>query len=317
MVAAGLSVFLGTPWGPDVLLSGFVQGVAAEVVFGFTLYRLWSFPVLAVAAVASAAAAWIHDWVALLPHDRPDDPGHPPRVHGDLGGRHRGRWLGRAPSIAEARRRARRIPRLTGADRRAGELAARNLSISHRGSDRLALDGISFELPAGNTMLVVGPSGSGKSTLALAIGGMIPREIPAAMGGLLSLDGREIRGLEPAAVAARVGMVWQDPDSQLVMERVEDDVAFGLENRGWPRDAMRGAGPGSARRDGSGGPGAATVAPAVGRPAAAARPGRRAGAATGRPGARRAHREPRSGGRGGVHGAPGRAARASGRPPSS
>jgi len=87
-------------------------------------------------------------------------------------------------------------------------------------------------------MLVVGPSGSGKSTLALAIGGMIPREIPAAMGGLLSLDGREIRGLDPTAVAARVGMVWQDPDSQLVMERVEDDVAFGLENRGWPRDAM-------------------------------------------------------------------------------
>jgi energy-coupling factor transporter ATP-binding protein EcfA2 len=88
-------------------------------------------------------------------------------------------------------------------------------------------------------MLVVGPSGSGKSTLALAIGGMIPRDIPAAMGGLLSLDGREIRGLEPTAVAARVGMVWQDPDSQLVMERVEDDVAFGLENRGWQRAAMR------------------------------------------------------------------------------
>ena len=67
MVAAGLSVFMGTPWGPDVLLSGFVQGVAAEVVFGFTLYRLWSFPVLAVAAVASAAAAWIHDWVLYYP----------------------------------------------------------------------------------------------------------------------------------------------------------------------------------------------------------------------------------------------------------
>jgi energy-coupling factor transport system ATP-binding protein len=88
-------------------------------------------------------------------------------------------------------------------------------------------------------MLVVGPSGSGKSTLALAIGGLIPRDIPAAMGGLLSLDGREIRGLEPTAVAARVGMVWQDPDSQLVMERVEDDTAFGLENRGWARPAMR------------------------------------------------------------------------------
>ncbi len=63
MVAAGLSALLGSPWGPDVLLSGFVQGAAAELVFGFTLYRIWSFPVLAVAAVASAAAAWIHDWV--------------------------------------------------------------------------------------------------------------------------------------------------------------------------------------------------------------------------------------------------------------
>jgi energy-coupling factor transport system substrate-specific component len=63
MVAAGLSALLGTVWGPEVLLAGFLQGAAAEVIFGFTLYRLWSFPVLAVAAVASAAAAWILDWV--------------------------------------------------------------------------------------------------------------------------------------------------------------------------------------------------------------------------------------------------------------
>jgi energy-coupling factor transport system permease protein len=63
MVAAGLSVFLsGTPWGPDTLLSGFVQGAAAEIVFAFTLYRSYSFPVLAIAAIASAAGAWIHDW---------------------------------------------------------------------------------------------------------------------------------------------------------------------------------------------------------------------------------------------------------------
>jgi energy-coupling factor transport system permease protein len=71
MVAAGVSVVMGSPWGPDVLLSGFVQGVAAEVVFGFTLYRVWTFPVLAVAAVASAAAAWIHDWVVYYPTTDP------------------------------------------------------------------------------------------------------------------------------------------------------------------------------------------------------------------------------------------------------
>lgn len=62
MVAAGVSAFLGSVWGVDTLLSGFVQGAAAELIFAFTLYRLWGFPVLAVAAVASAAAAWIHDW---------------------------------------------------------------------------------------------------------------------------------------------------------------------------------------------------------------------------------------------------------------
>jgi energy-coupling factor transport system substrate-specific component len=63
MVAAGVSAILGSQWGVDTLLSGFVQGAAAELVFAFTLYRIWTFPVLAAAAVASAAAAWVHDWV--------------------------------------------------------------------------------------------------------------------------------------------------------------------------------------------------------------------------------------------------------------
>jgi energy-coupling factor transport system substrate-specific component len=67
MVAAGLSTLLGSQWGPDTLLSGFVQGAAAELVFAFTLYRAWSFPVLAVASLASAAGAWVHDWVVWYP----------------------------------------------------------------------------------------------------------------------------------------------------------------------------------------------------------------------------------------------------------
>ncbi len=67
LVAAGVSSLLGSPWGPDVLLSGFVQGAAAELVFAFTLYRAWSLPVLIIASVASAAAAWIHDWAIWYP----------------------------------------------------------------------------------------------------------------------------------------------------------------------------------------------------------------------------------------------------------
>lgn len=62
MVAAVISALLGNQWGVDTLLSGFVQGAAAELVFALTLYRVWNLPVLGLAALASAAAAWIHDW---------------------------------------------------------------------------------------------------------------------------------------------------------------------------------------------------------------------------------------------------------------
>ena len=113
MVAAGVSALLGSLWGVDTLLSGFVQGAAAELVFAFTLYRIWTFPVLAVAAVASALAAWVHDWVVYYAGVRPDRPDRPRHLHGHLGGDHRGGRLGRAASRPQAGRRARRIPGLT------------------------------------------------------------------------------------------------------------------------------------------------------------------------------------------------------------
>jgi energy-coupling factor transport system permease protein len=67
ITAAGVSALLGSQWGPDVLLSGFVQGAAAELVFAMTFYRSYAFPTLVAAAVASAAAAWIHDWALYFP----------------------------------------------------------------------------------------------------------------------------------------------------------------------------------------------------------------------------------------------------------
>lgn len=67
MVAAAVSALLGNQWGIDTLLSGFVQGAAAELVFAMTLYRAWGFPVITLAALASTLAAWVHDWVVWLP----------------------------------------------------------------------------------------------------------------------------------------------------------------------------------------------------------------------------------------------------------
>ena len=67
----------------------------------------------------------------------------------------------------------------------------------------------------------------------------MPRDVPGEWAGSLRVGDLETSTASPAAVAARVGILFQDPGSQLVMERAEDDVAFGLENRAWPLPAMR------------------------------------------------------------------------------
>jgi len=90
----------------------------------------------------------------------------------------------------------------------------------------------------GECLLVIGPSGSGKSTLALALAGLVPRELPGEWQGQLLVDGLDPATTAGSEIAARVGLVFQDPASQLVMERVEDDTAFGLESRAWSREAM-------------------------------------------------------------------------------
>jgi energy-coupling factor transport system ATP-binding protein len=101
-----------------------------------------------------------------------------------------------------------------------------------------ALRDVSFDLEPGSLLLVVGPSGSGKSTLGLAVAGLVPRDVRGTFEGSLLVDGSETRDMPAVGLAARVGVVFQDPGSQIVMERVEDDVAFGLENRAWPRSEM-------------------------------------------------------------------------------
>jgi len=67
VVAAGLSSLLGSAWGADVLLSGLMQGAGAEAVFAITRYRSFRLGTLIAAAIASALAAFIHDWIVWYP----------------------------------------------------------------------------------------------------------------------------------------------------------------------------------------------------------------------------------------------------------
>jgi energy-coupling factor transport system permease protein len=72
VVAAGLSAILGSTWGVDTLMSGLMQGAAAEAVFAATGYRSYRFPILAAAGLASAAAAFVHDWFFYYAGYAPD-----------------------------------------------------------------------------------------------------------------------------------------------------------------------------------------------------------------------------------------------------
>ncbi|HJW22417.1 MAG TPA: ATP-binding cassette domain-containing protein [Candidatus Limnocylindrales bacterium] len=132
-------------------------------------------------------------------------------------------------------------------------IRAAGVGFRYAGASDDALDGVDLDLPAGQVLLIVGPSGSGKSTLARAIAGLVPAEFPGAWRGSLRVGDVEVATATRTELAARVGIVFQDPGSQLVMERVTDDVAFGLENRAWPVLAMRGRVPEALAEVGLGG----------------------------------------------------------------
>ena len=97
-----------------------------------------------------------------------------------------------------------------------------------------ALQGIDLTVPDGEWLLMAGPSGGGKSTLLYLLNGLVPH----ILGGEVRGD-VEVNGLVPANVPVRelsrqVGTVFQNPETQLFMLRVGEDVAFGCENLGLP-----------------------------------------------------------------------------------
>ena len=103
----------------------------------------------------------------------------------------------------------------------------------------LALDNIDLEVGAGDILLVVGASGSGKSTLLRAANGLVPHSSGGRFAGDVVAFGRSVRSHRPRELADVVGFVHQDPEAQFVVDRVEADVAFVLENLGLPEPSMR------------------------------------------------------------------------------
>ena len=104
-------------------------------------------------------------------------------------------------------------------------IRARGLSYQHATRPEPAFSGVDLDVERGERILITGDSGSGKSTLLAVIARLIDDSEDGSRAGTLDVDGT-------------VGMVLQDPEAQTILSRVGDDVAFGAENLGVPRDEI-------------------------------------------------------------------------------
>jgi energy-coupling factor transport system ATP-binding protein len=117
-------------------------------------------------------------------------------------------------------------------------LAIENLSFSYHTRDELALKGINLEIQTGQVMLLAGASGSGKTTLMRCINGLIPRTYHGEMQGQIRVFGKNNTTMNMAQLSQVVGTLLQDPERQIVATYVLNEIAFGLENLGLPRDVI-------------------------------------------------------------------------------
>lgn len=120
-----------------------------------------------------------------------------------------------------------------------GCLKVENLSYSYSQHEPQVLDGISFEVNEGEVLGIIGSNGSGKTTLCYCLSGIIPHCLGGDMGGRVFVKEKDTKKTELHHLIPDIGIVLQDPEIQILMPTVEDEIAFGLENFNVPREEIK------------------------------------------------------------------------------
>src|SRR6266508_3915033 len=117
-------------------------------------------------------------------------------------------------------------------------LIVEDLSFRYRDRQGRAIQNISFDTKAGEILLIAGASGCGKTTLIRCINGLIPHSYKGELSGRVLVYNEDISGLKLSQLSQKVGTVLQDPERQILGTKVINEVAFGLENLGMPREEI-------------------------------------------------------------------------------
>lgn len=105
-----------------------------------------------------------------------------------------------------------------------------HVRFQYLGANKPVLNGINVTIRKNETVLLLGASGAGKSSFALCLNGLIPHAVHGQFSGTVRVQGKHTAETTVADLTRHVGLVFQDPEAQLVNMKVEDEVAFGLEN---------------------------------------------------------------------------------------
>jgi energy-coupling factor transporter ATP-binding protein EcfA2 len=113
------------------------------------------------------------------------------------------------------------------------------LTYTYPSSPYPALTDVTLDIAEGEFVLLAGPSGAGKSTLLRCLNGLVPHFTGGTLSGSVTVAGHDPVAEGPQVLSRVVGFIFQDPEAQFVVDRVEDEVAFALENAAIPPDDMR------------------------------------------------------------------------------